>query len=149
MKPYDILKKSKEFGIMYEAAIPIRLRYLVDSVAEYAANHIASGCEVSKIYAFRAIDEIIALKGYRRKEGGSKITEEMIERARNYPVSRLIRFRHGKATAWCHEDKNPSLYHATRQNRANCPVCDKSFDAIGVLMSRDGCTFAAAVEMLQ
>lgn len=146
MKPYDIKKKAEEFGIMPEASVAMRLRYLVDTIGElYEIDD-----EVAEVYMFRAVDEIIAIKAsLKRWDRKDKITDEMIERARNYPVSRLIEFRHGKAIAWCHDDKNPSLYHATRSNRANCPVCDKSFDAIGIMTERDGYSFAAAVAALQ
>jgi hypothetical protein len=77
------------------------------------------------------------------------ITDEMIQAARDYPIHHLIDFNRGKAIAFCHEDRNPSMYHQTRLNRACCPVCDKSFDSIEVLIKRDGMTFKSAVNSLQ
>lgn len=76
------------------------------------------------------------------------ITDEMIETARNHPVTNLVEFRRGKATAWCHDDKNPSLFFGSRTNRAVCPVCDRKFGPIDVLMTRDGMTFVEAVKFL-
>lgn len=79
------------------------------------------------------------------KEG---ITEDDIEAARSVDVATLIDFTRGKAIAFCHEDKNPSMFHATRTNTAQCPVCDKKFDSIGILMERDGMGFIEAVKQL-
>ena len=77
-----------------------------------------------------------------------RITDDMIERAKAYPVDRLVEFRNKKAAAWCHEDRHPSLCHMTRKNLAWCPVCNQYFDAIGVLMNRDGYSFIDAVKQL-
>lgn len=82
-----------------------------------------------------------------RQETG--LSEEMIEAARRFPVDRLVEFTRGKATAWCHEDRNPSLYHGTRRNVAVCPVCNRTFNPIDILMDRDGLSFAEAVKALQ
>ena len=76
------------------------------------------------------------------------ITDDMVEQARQVPIDQVIEFHHGKAKAFCHDDNNPSLFHATRTNRAICPVCDRGFDTIGVLMHRDGMTFIDAVRSL-
>jgi hypothetical protein len=73
------------------------------------------------------------------------ITDEMIERAREYPVENLVEFVRGKAKAWCHDDRNPSMFHGTRNNIVVCPVCDKKFGPIDVLVTRDGMTFRDAV----
>jgi DNA primase len=78
-----------------------------------------------------------------------EITDEMIISARSYPVDRLIDFgRSKKAKAFCHEDKNPSMYHGTKINKAMCPVCNKAFDSIAILMKRDMMSFKDAVKQL-
>jgi hypothetical protein len=74
----------------------------------------------------------------------------MIETARSVDVRSVVEFgRSGKALAWCHEDKRPSLYYGNRTNRAVCPVCDKKFSALDVLINRDGYSFIDAVRSLQ
>jgi len=78
----------------------------------------------------------------------SKITEDDIEQARNYPVDKLIDFKNGAATAWCHEDKNPSLARLTRINKVKCYPCDKTFDSIDIAMHQYGCDFITAVKTL-
>lgn len=93
----------------------------------------------------KELDEIKRLK----ERTGNEITDEMIERARMFPVGLLVEFRRGKTTAWCHDDRNPSAFHGTRKNVVVCPVCDKKFGPIDVLMTRDGLPFAEAVRRLQ
>lgn len=79
-----------------------------------------------------------------------RVTDEMIERAREFSVCDLIlEFPKGRAKAWCHDDRNPSLYYGSKKGVAVCPVCNKSFDAIGILMERDGFSFSEAVRQLQ
>jgi DNA primase len=68
--------------------------------------------------------------------------------AKDFPVTQLVEFRGHKATAWCHEDKTPSLWYANRVNRVVCPVCDKKFNAIDICMERDGMSFIDAVKFL-
>ena len=45
-------------------------------------------------------------------------------------------------------DKNPSAYHGTKTNRLVCPVCNKTWSALDILMQRDGINFKDAVLML-
>jgi len=94
----------------------------------------------------KVMQELRAIKNMTIHTPG--ITDEMIESARQYPVDQLVEFIKGKATAFCHNDRKPSMYHATRLNRCNCPVCGKSFDPIGVLVERDGVSFKDAVKQL-
>lgn len=82
------------------------------------------------------------------KEIKDDITDDMIGRAKQYPIDQLIKFERGKATAWCHDDKHPSLSHDRKRNRARCFPCDKSFDSIAVLVDRDGMGFKEAVKWL-
>ena len=77
-----------------------------------------------------------------------EITDDQIATARAYPIDRLIKFHRGKATAPCHEDRNPSMYHGTRKNVAVCPVCDKKWGPIDWLMEIEGKTFVEAVREL-
>lgn len=81
-------------------------------------------------------------------ENPNEVSEDMVMRAKEVPIDSIVDFKHGKALAWCHDDNRPSLYHGTRRNIAVCPVCDKKFDTIGVLMERDGFTFQEAVNHL-
>lgn len=86
------------------------------------------------------------MKDIDKKRDG--ITDEMIERARAYPIDKLIKFTRGKATAPCHDDRNPSMYHGTRKNVAVCPVCDKKWGPLDWLIEIEGKTFVEAVKEL-
>lgn len=104
----------------------------------HAAGLLQERGEIEK--EFRAIERLI---------DPDRITDEMIETARRYPVMNLVEFYRGKATAWCHDDRRPSLYHGTRNNIVVCPVCDKKFNPIDILIHRDGMSFTEAVKRLQ
>ncbi len=80
----------------------------------------------------------------------SGITEDDIQRARDYPVTQLVEFNAmGKALAWCHEDKSPSLSYWAKGNNCRCFVCDVSYDSIKILMDRDNYSFIEAVKKLR
>lgn len=82
------------------------------------------------------------------KQPQGKLTDDMIQRAREYPIEQVVEFVKGKATAFCHPDKNPSLHHDRKHNRAHCFPCGKSFSALDVLILRDNLSFNEAVKRL-
>lgn len=76
------------------------------------------------------------------------ITEAMVEKAKEYPLNKLIEInRQGFTKCFGHNDKRPSAY--CKKNFINCFVCQKSWDTIQVLIDRDGMTFRQAVLQLQ
>lgn len=162
----EIRAKADEFGIPFKSAAWSRCRYLQDRLRWHAQDlqifddflnsedewdYPAILLEM-RIKAFNAVSAERELQILTKLVNGlehkGKITEEQIEQAKTTPVTNVIEFHRGKATAWCHEDRNPSLYHGTRKNVAVCPVCDKKFNAVDVLMDRDGLTFVEAVLQL-
>ena len=155
------IKVAEEFNLTAQYAVNARRRFLVDELElldlEVAFYDDYEGSDIDNHFSFlqyseltlkrtKAKQELRAIKNVTIHKPG--ITDEMIERARNYPVEKLIEFKHGKAIAFCHEDKNPSMFHGTRTNTAQCPVCAKSFDAIAILTDRDGMSFKEAVTTL-
>lgn len=83
------------------------------------------------------------------KDELDRITDEDIEIARNYPIEQIISFNGmGKATAWCHEDKSPSLSHFRKGNNARCFVCNVTYDSIAAAMELWSLTFVEAVKAL-
>lgn len=142
----ETFRKAKEMGVHRLAASRMRKRYLAEMIEAYEA----CGSDVAMFWARKAKEEIDFLEKHENfvpiKEEAGRITDEMIESARNYPIANLIHFNRNKvSTAWCHPDKRPSLVHLTRINRVWCPVCDQKFDPIKVLMTRDGYAFKDAV----
>lgn len=82
------------------------------------------------------------------EEKNINITQAMIDKAREYPVERLIEVnRQGFTKCFNHNDKKPSAY--CKKNFVHCFVCQKSWDTIQILIDRDGLTFRQAVLHLQ
>ncbi len=135
------------------AASEIRQRYLRQLIRDC----LQYPSPIADHWAVQARLEIAYLKKHEHlqpqhhnQNSPGAITEEMIERARNHPVQNLVQWdRNKRATAWCHMDKRPSLYYAPRVNKLVCPVCNKYFDSIAVLTTRDGLSFIDAVKELQ
>jgi hypothetical protein len=151
MKGYQIKKDAEEFGINIDSAIRMRIRYLLQVIDQWP-GYIADGGEIPPLDVWQAFDEIVDLQRYgknsTRVQRPDAITDDMIAQAKAYPVETLVEFTRGKTKAFCHPDKNPSAFHGTRTNRIVCPVCDKKFGPIDILMERDGMTFIEAVKQL-
>ena len=164
MNIYQHLKVADEMELKKGFAIQARKRYLKDEISDIKheclelSDWVDGVGDINEWYALVRLGVLLERWGKLKKEyrvcteilrpREGDITEQMIETAREYPVEQLIDFRRGKAVAFCHEDKNPSMYHATRSNHAKCPVCDKTLDGIGILMARDGLDFISAVKQL-
>jgi hypothetical protein len=139
-----------------EAALMMRLRYLTEELEWWdnrnPKNELESALIASAMLEIMVQRERIrqSLHGMRPKNREEAITEEMIERARNYPVDRLIEFTRGKALCFNHQEKTPSLNHDKARNRAKCfGSCGRSWDAIDIVRVRDGLSFRDAVKQLQ
>jgi hypothetical protein len=129
------------------AAARIRIRYLYERFLEYDILD----CPLANLYAKECLDEIIwIMQNVPQQEQRieSSITDEQIILAREYPIERLIDFKNGKAIAWCHKDKRPSLSWNKRDNKAMCWPCNRQFNPIDVLVERDGYSFINAVKEL-
>ena len=76
------------------------------------------------------------------------ITPEMIDQARQYPITSIIDFPKGRHRC-CpfHEDSNPSM--ALYDNHVHCFVCNRSWDSISAVMELDVVSFSEAVLALQ
>lgn len=153
MNIHTLQTKAAEFGISVESAIKMRIRYLLGLIDRWADYIDEKTNDMPESTSVDALNEIIRLRNFEQslKQGRntkSSITDEMIESARNYPIENIIEFRNGKALAWCHADKNPSLTWYKAKNRATCFPCGKSFSALDVLMDRDGKSFINAVREL-
>lgn len=147
LNPSTIRRQAEAMQVSYEYAARCRIRFAMGQ----AISHIESGDEVWINQGNKMLDGIAKLMQTLVKRPpveGEQITDDMLMVARAYPIQNLITFYHGKAHAFCHDDKHPSLFHGTRSNRAVCPVCDLKFDPIAVLVDRDGMDFKDAVKNL-
>lgn len=152
MKSQKAFTAAHQMGIHPKAAASMRIRYLKQSLEPLLNAYADKGHPIVFHWIVELFEEIAWVKkrANRRISVNKKngITDSMIEDARQSDVREVVDFRRGKAVAWCHEDKNPSLYYANRINRAVCPVCDKKFSALDVLIERDGMSFIDAVRSL-
>lgn len=132
-----------------------RRRYLTQQLLEL--QKLRDECLESDddIILYTAVDLIAQINRVKKKlnlldrtfkEG--EITDEMVEQARSVPVSAVVEFIGNKSLAWCHDDRSPSLMFHAKTGTARCFVCDKTYDAIKVLMERDGKNFPEAVREL-
>jgi len=148
--PALTFRKAKEFEINKLAASRMRKRFLTP----YLGALILDGSPVALHFAKEILDEIAYLT---KNEGGefsvpqqtNQITDAMIEAARAVPVTAVIQFdRFGKAFAWCHDDKRPSLTFMSKKGIAWCGSCNRYFSALDTLIDRDQMSFVDAVKYL-
>lgn len=133
------------------AAARMKARYLLDRVETY----LDDGSDLALYWAKEELSECLDLLAsgaftyvHTNTTNSKELTQYQIEQARSYPVDQLVEFTRGKAKAWCHDDKTPSLFHGFRNNIVVCPVCDRRFNSIDILRERDGYSFYDAVVTL-
>lgn len=150
----EIEKAAQEMGVTLTHAVGARRAYLWREWEYwlYTGADVLSWDVLCKPMLAAILEELYQLKRdlyfKNRPVRRGEITEEMVEKAVSIEVTRLVEFTKGRALAWCHEDKRPSLYIATRKNRVICPVCDLHMNPIDILRKRDGMSYQSAVTML-
>ena len=77
----------------------------------------------------------------------NEITDEMIERAKGYPLSQLLEVKNNMALCINHAERNPSM--DCRNNFAYCYSCNWRGDSIDVAMKLHAINFIDAVKSLQ
>ena len=84
---------------------------------------------------------------YDKQIDKNRITERMIESARNFPIDQLVEVNSAGFTL-CpfHKDTNPSMF--TKNNFFYCFSCLWSGDTIKFIQERDGMNFVSAVKFL-
>jgi hypothetical protein len=81
-----------------------------------------------------------------KKETLDKITEVMIERAKQFPFQNLIEIKRNFTTCPFHSDRKPSFY--IKNNWGYCFGCGWHGDTIKFLMEKEGLTFREAIKYL-
>jgi DNA primase len=74
--------------------------------------------------------------------------DDKLERAKSYPISNLIEFKHKKACCIWHNERTPSLAFYPTTNTVYCFGCGKHGDAVDVYRQLHDCDFKTAVEEL-
>lgn len=164
MRVKQVLDAAELHGVSPAWAIERRLAYLlnrkltlmemVDEICELegtdeATDYLLVDANIRlRVQLFSTEREMKMMKNYQEPPKAGSITNDMVVRAKEYPIEQLVEFDKGKAKAWCHQDKSPSLSWHRKANRAHCFPCNKSFNPIDVLMDRDGMSFPEAVRFL-
>ncbi len=87
------------------------------------------------------------IRSLQTPEMRGELTDVMIERARNFPLEKLVEPIRGYIKCPFHDDKKPSMW--VKDGFGFCFPCDKSLDAIGYMMQIKGLSFPDAVKALQ
>lgn len=87
---------------------------------------------------------LLEIKIFTRKMRG--ISPEMIVRAREYPITELIKSVRGVAKCPFHSDSTPSM--DIRKNFYHCYGCGAQGDVIDLVMKKNGMSFVQAVMYL-
>jgi hypothetical protein len=82
---------------------------------------------------------------------GPRVEGNEVERAKQYPISDLIKFNaSGSAKCIFHAEKESSLHYYSDDNHCYCfGGCGRAYDAIDVYRKLNGSTFREAVRALQ
>lgn len=144
-----VFRKARENGIDRVAAVRMRVRYLLQEIDICEQANYDE--DIMNIVIQDDYDEIYYLFGKikRTEVYTESITDEDIERAKEYPIENLIELdSRGKAIAWCHEDKNASMTLWKGKNKVRCWACSRTYNPIDILVERDGFSFIEAVKRL-
>lgn len=101
--------------------------------------------DVDKVKCCRLLLEGFGIKMDRKKAETKKSKRLDVERAREYPIERLIDFRNNKTRCIVHDEKTPSMHYYKNENRVYCFGCGWFGDAISVCMKVKGVGFKDAV----
>ena len=91
---------------------------------------------------YRRIERQIKTLKYEEPKAG--ITNDMIERARSYPMAELMGVqRKGNVSCPLHDDKHPSA--SIKNNRLHCFSCNKTWNPLDYVIEREGLSFQEAI----
>jgi len=162
---YEAIKaRADEIGVPLKWALDQRRQYLENRIEEQEAiaaqrvKELAGSSELEHRLAMDRIErvekairkaqfDLSRLKSqHRAKRNG--VSDEEIERAREYPIAQLLpnSVRRGMTLCCFHEDRHPSM--SVKNNRAHCFSCNKTWDAIALVMELNGLEFIEAVRRL-
>ena len=151
MRIEQIKKNCELFNHNVLYGIKQRREYLNNALLRWMDYFNMDTEEIPEIDLGQIFNELKQLHRHtfvKRETSLSKITDEMIQNAKRYPIEDLIVFNKNKAICFAHQDSVPSLYLYRKTNTAYCPVCAKAFNPIDVLITRDGLNFIKAVKEL-
>lgn len=170
MTVQTVISAAKEFGVPERYAIMRRLTFLQPQIKHLEREIWIERRSIERCYdqLLNALSKIIIrdlekelrplkreatallnhVNGKKAEHVRGGITPEMIDQARQYPITSIIEFSKGRYRC-CpfHKDRNPSM--ALYDNHVHCFVCNRSWDSISAKMELDGVNFREAVLALQ
>ena len=170
MSVISVIAAAKEFGVPERYAIMRRLAFLQPQIKHLereiwgaerrmersndplvkalTESFIRDHEKVLRPLKLEATALLNHVNGKEAVQVAGRITPEMIDQARQYPITSIIDFPNGRHRC-CpfHEDSNPSM--ALYDNHVHCFVCNRSWDSISATMELDGVSFREAVLALQ
>lgn len=104
---------------------------------------------IDELLYFRKKLELILNKGRNLESSKNYVTDEDIERAREFPISSLLDFNSsGFCNCIFHTEDTPSMRYYTDTNSVYCFGCGRSADTISVYMKIYNIPFIDAVKKL-
>lgn len=101
------------------------------------------------VYYKQKLESLLNKIKAKKKDDREYITEEDIDRAREYPIDSIIDFsRAGYASCIFHSEDTASMYYYKKTNHCYCFGCNKAADAISVYRQVNGVSFVEAVKKL-
>lgn len=170
MSVISVIAAAKEFGVPERYAIMRRLAFLQPQIKQLereiwgaerrmersndllvkalTESFIADHEKVLRPLKLEASALLNHVNGREALQVAGRITPDMIDLARQYPITSIIDFPNGRHRC-CpfHGDSNPSM--ALYENHVHCFVCNRSWDSISATMELDGVSFRDAVLALQ
>lgn len=158
----NVRHMAGEMGVDFKWALERRRAYLDDvvrsiegSMASTLAANLAGANELELVlinnYISEANEVINKLKTHGKglkAENRNGITNEMIQKAKGYPIAELLPnpVRRNVTNCIAHDDAHPSM--GIKDNRAYCYVCGFKGDTIDVAMQLNHIDFRGAVKTL-
>ncbi|MBI5678887.1 MAG: hypothetical protein HZC52_10475 [Planctomycetes bacterium] len=159
---HSIIQTANEFGVDVQWAVLRRKEYLNQMIAELKNDQQSALLAFSgnnELNRFLLLDSMRFLDkeikkceselNFKNSRNGNRITQNDIERVRQYPLENLLQnIRNNKTNciSGSHTDSRPSM--DVRNNFAYCYSCGWHGDAISVYMKINSVDFVTAVKAL-
>ena len=159
---FNVRLEAKALDANFEWAMERRRTYLADviksireSMTNLLAANLAGASELERVLikgcltsSSKIIDKLELQSKVFKAENKNGITDEMIQKAKDYPITILLPDTVHKNFTRCisHEDRHPSM--GIKNNRVRCFVCGFGGDSIDVYQLLNNANFRQAVIFL-
>jgi hypothetical protein len=148
----NIIKTAELFEVTLIHAIGARRSYLFKEFDYYLTTdcNAVAWDVIFKPNMINILKELHQLKkdlyfSSKPRNDNTEVTEDMISRAKEYPLTDLYEFVRGKAPCPIHNEKTASFHYNPQRNKAHCFGCGKNMDSIEMFMLLNKVNFREAV----